>query len=118
MDTEYWMGISCYIKCEILDVESLHTVRVKPWVPPTQDVEWKSPNDKQTLPPLGPVGKLHLYDVELARPGGPTSHLCMVPLGAPYLVYTAAVKDLGIPYQLMSVDYAWGKYGGLIKMPK
>ena len=66
MDTEYWIGISCHISCEILDAEGLHAVRAKPCVPPTQDAEWKNPNDKQILPLLGPVGRLHLYDEELA----------------------------------------------------
>ena len=56
MDTEYWMGILCCIRCEILDAEGLCTARAKPWVPPTQDTEWKNPNDKQILPPLDPVG--------------------------------------------------------------
>ena len=50
------MGISCCVRSEILDTDGLCTVKAKPWAPPTQDVEWKNPNDKQTLPPVGPVG--------------------------------------------------------------
>ena len=33
------MGISCHTRCEILDVEGLHVMRVKPWVPLAQDLE-------------------------------------------------------------------------------
>ena len=66
MDTKHWMGISCHIRCEILYVEGLHAVRVKPWAPPAQDAEWVNPHNKQTLPLLGPIGRLHLNDEELA----------------------------------------------------
>ena len=100
MDTEYWMGISCCIRCEIFDVEGLCNVRAKPWAPTTQDVEWINPSDKHSIPPFGALGRLHLYDEELARQEEPSSNSYMVQLATCYPVYTAPVQDLGILYQL------------------
>ena len=116
MDTDYCMGISCCIRCEILDMEGLCTG--KPWAPPAQDAEWK------TLT----TNRLFLL---LVLWGG---YICMrrslIDQGDPFLiyiwchqepclpVYTAAAQHLGIPYQPMVFDYAWGQYGELVKMPK
>ena len=72
MDVEHLMGIPCHIRCETMDVEGLSVVRVRPWAPPAQYVEWVNPHNKQIIPPLGPVGRLHLCDEKLARPGVPT----------------------------------------------
>ena len=107
MDIEHWMGIPCHIRCETLDAEGLCAVRAKLWVPPAQDAEGVNPHDKQILPPLGPMGRIHLYDEEFARPGeltaNPNIELSSVPF---YPVYTAAVQDLGIHYQPMAAKYA------------
>ena len=90
MDTEYWMGISCHIRCEILDMEHLGTVR--------QSCGLLQPRMLNGLTPM--TNRLFLFlalwggficNEELARPRGPTSNSHMVPLGALYTVYTAAV---------------------------
>ena len=39
MDIKHWMGASCHISCEILDVEGLHATMVKPLATLTQDEE-------------------------------------------------------------------------------
>ena len=65
MDAEHWMGICHHIRYEILEAEGLHAIQVKLWVPPAQDAEWVNPHNKQTLPPLGLIGRFHLYDTEL-----------------------------------------------------
>ena len=88
-------------------MEDLHAMRARLWAPPAQDAEWVNPCNKQILPPLGPVGRLHLYDEELARPGELISNLHIVPLGVPsHPVYTAATQDLGINYQPIVAEYA------------
>ena len=61
-------------------MEGLWAARVRLWAPPAQDAKWVNPNNKQIPPPLGPVGRLHLYDKELARPVGFTSNPCIEPL--------------------------------------
>ena len=83
MDTGHWMGLSCCIRCEILDAEGLHVTRPKPWAPPAKDAEWVNPHNKQTFPPLSHIGRLHLYDKELIWTGGLTSHPHTVPLSVP-----------------------------------
>ena len=118
MVTEHRMEISCHIRCEILDAEGLCIMRVKLWTPPAQDVEWVNPHNKQTLPLLGPIGRLHLYDEELTQPRGLLYIPCCAIMGSPYAVYTAAVQDLEILYQPMVAKYAQAKYGGLVTMPK
>ena len=71
MGIEHWMGTSYHIHCEILDAKGQEIVRAKPWAPPAQDVEWVNPCNKQTLPPMGPVGRAHMYNEELIKPGEP-----------------------------------------------
>ena len=119
MDIEHWMGILCHIRCEILGAEGLQAARAKMWVPPAQDAELANPHNKQIFLPLGPVGRLHLYEEECARPGAPISNHHIATLSVlSYPVCTAATQELGIPYHPMVAEYAQGQYGGLINMPK
>ena len=46
MDIEHWIGISCHIMCEILDVEGLHATRAKPWAPPAKNAELVNTHNK------------------------------------------------------------------------
>ena len=117
IDIEHWKGTSCHICCEILDAEGLQAVRSKLWAPPVQDAEWVNPYNKQ-IPPMGPVGRLHMYE-KLAKPGGTTSHPHIILSSAPsYPVYTAAEQDLGMHNWPLVAEFAGNQYGGLVNMPK
>ena len=69
VEIEQWMGTSCHLCCEILDAEGLWAAKAKLWAAPIQDVEWVNPSNKHVLPPMGPVGRLHMYREELGKLG-------------------------------------------------
>ena len=115
MDTELWMGTSCHIRCEILDAKGLPATRAKPWAPPVQDAEWVNPHNKQILPPVDPVGRLHMYNEGLAKPKVTAPNPHIIPSSVPsYPVHTAAKQDLGMHYQPTVIEYARSQYRGLV----
>ena len=65
---------------------------------------------------MGPVGRPHMYNEELIKPGGtsPNPHISV----HSYLVYTAAKQDLGMHYQPMVTEYGRNQYRGLVNIPK
>ena len=116
MDVEYWKVTSCHIRCENLDAEGLHA---KAWAPPTKDAEWVNPCNKQILPSMSPVGRLHMYNEEFVRPRRIAPNPCIIPSSVPsYTGYTAVKQDLGMHYWPMVTEYARRQCGGLVNMPK
>ena len=66
-EIKQWMGTSCHLCCEIMDVEGLWAARVKLWAPPVWDVEWVNPSNKQILLPWVQWGGCTMQD--LPSPG-------------------------------------------------